>query len=77
MRKTLMMFVNLSLAVLLMIINHLVSVNYVIFHFFLFNYFYENLAALANYENTNDEFQKVKARFDDVINLNKKGDDMI
>lgn len=77
MRRTLMMFVNLALAVLLMIMNHFVSVNYVIFHFFLFNYFYENLSALSNYDNTYSDFQKAKARFMDVINLNKKEDDML
>ncbi len=70
-KKCLITFLTLFMAFLMMIINHLVSSNYIIFNFAAYYFLYEQFGRILDYEPQRLEYLKAKERFVEVIALSK------
>lgn len=53
------------------------NANFVIFHFFMLSLIYDHLNKMVDANDKREDYQKAKARFDEIILVNKKKDGML
>ena len=71
-KRCIITFVLLVVAVAMMLINHYVSTNYIIFTFAAYYFFYDQLVKIINAENTHVSYLKAKERFLEIITISKE-----
>ena len=71
-KRCLITFLMIFLAVVMMLINKIVSTNYIIFNFGAYYVLYEQFSRIISYENKQISYRKMKERFLEVISISKE-----
>ena len=76
-KRCLIIFLTIFIAFAMMLINHLVSANYLLFNFATYYVMYEQFGRILSYNEHQTNFLKAKERFLEVITLSKGKQDVI
>ncbi len=71
-KKTIYTLIFLIMGLMLMFYNKLVSLNYILFNLAMFYFLFENIQNLLTYDDKVLDYEKKRARFDEIIECNTR-----